>query len=299
MADFNTTCMHPASGYDYMEKGLTILITAVSTLRYDPISLGHHPDVNRHLWDADQYRATRRRFWVGWFNYLGTQIATVVALYLSFGLILMKPIRRRFSIVTEKKALIALLVIDSLVAAAGLIHYGTVYFLLSSISRMELNFFFALKEHFIIGWTISVVGYVLGRVGGKMGIDRVHRDGVRTGEIIEKKDLKRNALLVKIKETEKARGGADGGFNGVQGDNRKKSSGTWKGMAGRPRVSAGGGRGRNSLGGKSVTGARGGKRVGKDNGRDVSKERGRGGNATVDGRDENTWGGCLPCGGAA
>ena len=86
---------------------------------------------------------------------------------------------------------------------AALIHYGYAFFSLSAMSRMELNFFFAITEYFAVGWGLGVIAVVVGQAGMGMAIAQVHRDGVRRGEIREKSDPGRNRLMQKMKETKK------------------------------------------------------------------------------------------------
>lgn len=287
MADLNTSCMHPTSGYGHMEKGLAILINASSELGYDPISDGNHQDINRHLWDAEKYKATRARFWTGWGHHVLAQIVAVYIGYFSFGIVLLQPIRRRCSINAEKNTLIAHHVIDTVSSGAALVHYGFVYFKLGGISRLELNFFFSLTEYFTIGWSSAVAGFVLARFGGIMGVKHIHRDAVRAGEIHEKKDLTKNPLLMKIQDQERAKKAAGGG-NGGGGN-------------------VGPGQGRRVGGGNdldSIFRDRGYDSVGRRGGRDVSVGNGNGMNPSAAGRNkpnavkEPLEGGvgCLGCG---
>lgn len=269
IADLNTTCLCPTSGYDYMETGLTVLINAAAKMRFDPISEGNRPDINRHLWDAAQFKETRARFWMGWAHHVIAQMGTVAAGYFMFGILVMKPIRNRCSIVAEKQAIIFVLVLDTLSAAASLVHYGIVYFSLSGMSRLELNFFIALTEFFIVGWICSVAGFVLGRFGGVMAVTQIHRDAVAKGEIIRKKDRKEIAALMNYKTKEKTPGAGYGGGVGA--------AARYGGAVG------------------AVYDGRGG-----SVGRGVS---GRGGRSSVGGEQngdmKEACGGCLICGGSA
>ena len=127
-----------------------------------------------------------------------------------------------------------------------------------------------------------------------MGVIRIHREGVMTGEIFQKKNIKKNSLLAKIREQEKK---------------KMQEKAKWGGAVGGGQVGNGGGgnsvdrgRGRNSVG---IT--RGGNSVGRAGGRDASVGRSRGGyvgpSGNVGSRGRNDGPGIvgegLCCGGSA